>query len=799
MPLRSSLAIPCVAFLLLLNPSGTGFTQDIDFNSDIRPILSNKCLACHGPDEENLEAGLRLDDPKVALNELESGEYAIVAGKPTDSELLRRVVSTGPDEMMPPPGHGKPLNPKEVSLLRRWISDGAKWSMHWAYERPFRYETPDVDIAGKPTNWVDNFIVSRLAQDGLTLAPEANKATLLRRVSFDLTGLPPTPEEVDAFLHDKSTEAWERVVDRLLSTEAHGERLAAYWLDLVRYADTVGYHGDQDHNIWPYRDWVINALITNMPFDQFTREQLAGDLLANPSIQQRVATGYNRLLQTSHEGGAQLNEYLAIYQADRIRNLSEVWFGATMGCCQCHNHKFDPYTMKDFYSMGAFFADIDEAKHFTNGGNSLPTRRDPELIVLSDSDRQRIAEIEELIRGAEAQQQSATGESAKQKTAEVKQQIDSLKKERTQIEDSAPKTMITASIPPRTVRLLPRGNWLDDSGPTVQPEIPEFLGSVDSEERASRLDLANWITDPKDGVGLLTARVFVNRFWYLMFGSGIARDLTDFGGQGEAPTHPELLDRLALEFVDSGWDIRHVLKLIAMSRTYRQSSLMTPELQELDPENRLYARQSRFRIPAESIRDNALAISGLLVRQVGGPSVKPYQPAGYYRHLNFPTRTYKQHDDSRQWRRGLYIHWQRQFLHPMLRAFDAPSREECTTQRPQSNTPLASLTLLNDPTFVEAARSFATQILKHADDDQARLDFAYRRALSRTPDEFERNALTKLLDEDRKQFQTGEDSARKLIGTGLSSPPDDVAPAEVAAWTAVARAILNLSETNTRN
>ncbi len=359
--------------------------------------------------------------------------------------------------------------------------------------------------------------------------------------------------------------------------------------------------------------------------------------------------------------------------------------------------------------------------------------------------------------------------------------------------------MITVSIPPRTVRLLSRGNWLDDSGPIMQPAIPEFLGRLENDGRASRLELANWITDPNDGVGLLSARVFVNRVWYLLFGSGLARDLTDFGGQGEAPTHPELFDRLAFEFVDSGWNIRHIIKRIALSRTYRQSSLMTSALRELDPENRLYGRQSRFRIPAESIRDNALAVSGLLVREIGGPSVKPYQPAGYYRPLNFPTRTYQQHSDHRQWRRGLYIHWQRQFLHPMLRAFDAPSREECTTKRPQSNTPLASLTLLNDPTFVEAARAFASQILRHSDKDQTRLDYAYRQAVSRTPDKFERDAMQKLLTESRARFTSNEAAAGELIGTGLSPRPDDLPPTEVAAWTCVARALLSVSETNTRN
>ena len=376
-----------------------------------------------------------------------------------------------------------------------------------------------------------------------------------------------------------------------------------------------------------------------------------------------------------------------------------------------------------------------------------------------------------------------------------------MKKELDAIRRRARLTMITVSIKPRTIRILPRGNWLDDSGPVVEPAVPEFLGTLDLEgRRATRLDLANWLTDAERGVGGLVARVEVNRFWYLLFGVGIAGVLDDFGGQGEPPVHPELLDNLAREFVDSGWDIKHMMKLLVMSRAYRQSSLEPDDLRRRDPYNRLLARQSRFRLPAEMVRDNALAISGLLVTEYGGPSVKPYQPAGYYRHLNFPTRKYKHHRDQRQWRRGVYVHWQRQFLHPMLKALDAPSREECTVQRPRSNTPLAALTLLNDPTFVEAARVLAERILHEGGaSTDSRLDDAFRRAVSRRPDDHERNLLSRLLAASREAYEADEAAAEELLATGQAPVAADIDTVELAAWTAVARAILNLSETITRN
>ena len=769
----------------------------LDFNRDIRPVLSDKCFGCHGPDEQHREADLRLDLEESAKAD-RGGYQAVVPGKPQESELIARVDTEDEDLRMPPADSGKALSKKEIERLRLWIERGAAWSAHWAYVPPKKHPAPQVKKQEWPINWIDRFVLARLESEALQPSVAANRTTLIRRLHFDLIGLPPSPEAVDEFTRDTAPQAYENLVDQLLDSEHYGERMAMYWLDLVRYADTVGYHGDQDHSISPYRDWVIDALNENMPFDQFTREQLAGDLLPDASTDQKIATGYNRLLQTSHEGGVQPGEYLVMYAADRVRNVSAVWLGATMGCAQCHDHKFDPYTTKDFYAMAALFADVDEAQHFRLGSNALPTRRPPEIKVLTRRERQRIDQLEKAIAEHQAKRDSLP---AGDEATGLQLRIAAIEKQRDAIRNAARTTMITVAIKPRTVRILPRGNWLDESGPIVSPAVPEFLGGpLLNGGRATRLDLARWLTDAEKGVGGLTARVLVNRLWYLLFGVGIAGDLDDFGGQGQPPVHPELLDNLAIELIGSRWDVKHMMKLLVTSRTYRQSSQATPELRDRDPDNRLYARQSRFRLPGELVRDNVLAISGLLVKDVGGASVKPYQPAGCYRHLNFPKRTYEHHADQRQWRRGVYVHWQRQFLHPMLKAFDAPRREECMAQRPRSNTPLAALVMLNDPTFVEAARVFAERIVRDGGEtSDNRLDFAYRLAVSRKADGFERNALKELFGSNLKRYRTDAQAARALISTGQAPVADDLDAAELAAWTAVARAVLNMSETIIRN
>lgn len=768
-----------VAITLVMLGQEAMAEKPLDYNRDVRPILSENCFYCHGPDPEHREADLRFDEEEAAK------DYAIVPGDLDSSEFYQRIIADA-ETRMPPVDSGKKLSAKDIATLKRWIEQGAQYEKHWAYVPPKSHPIPEVQSQDWPKSDIDRFLLAKMESEGLKPSPEADKVTLLRRVTFDLTGLPPTVEEVQAFLEDQSPDAFEKVVDRLLASDRYGERMAIYWLDLVRFADTVGYHGDQDHNISPYRDYVLDAFNTNLPFDQFTREQLAGDLLPNSTIDQKIASGYNRLLQTTHEGGLQEKEYLAIYAADRVRNVSQVWMGATVGCAQCHTHKYDPYTIDDFYSLAAFFADVDEAQHFKLGSNALPTKRPPEIKVLSQRERAKLAELQAELAEVSSDDQA--------ETTRLQEQIDTLNK-------SARLTMVTESIKPRQIRVLPRGNWLDDSGAVVSPAIPNFLGSIDAQQdRATRLDLANWLTDPQHGSGGLTARVFANRLWYLFYGVGLSASLGDFGGQGEPPVHPELLDYLAIDFYQNDWDVKRLVKTMVMTSAYKQSSFASEDTRERDPYNRLYSHQTRHRLPAEMIRDNALAVSGLLNLEYGGPSVKPYQPAGYYRHLNFPQRKYQEDKNEQQWRRGVYVHWQRQFLHPSLKAFDAPSREECTVERARSNTPLAALALLNDPTYIEAAREFATRILSsETPDDDNRLNRAYMLALSREPSSDEKKVLSQILKENREIYRKDTDAAAKLLEIGLKPSDDAIEVAELAAWTQVARVIFNLDEFITRN
>ena len=738
---------PALALTIASCVAGAG---EVRFNRDIRPILSDKCFKCHGPDANHRKADLRLDTLEGALADL--GDYAaVVPGAPGKSELIARITTGDEDDVMPPPDTGKTLSDDEKKLFRDWIAQGGEYEAHWAYIPPKRPAMPTVSARAWPSGAIDRVILARIESANLSPSPQADAATLARRLHFDLTGLPPSPRLAKHLASDTSPEAYARVVDELLASPRFGERLATYWLDLVRYADTVGYHGDQDHAITPYRDWVIKAFNDNLPFDQFTAEQLAGDLLPNATMNQKIASGYNRLLQTSHEGGVQKKEYLAKYSADRVRNVSNAWLGATMGCSECHDHKYDPFTQKDFYSLAAFFADVNDDKTFS-GTNTLPTKREPELQVVSPLD-----------------------------VAQAK----------------LTRTMVTGRIKPRTIRVLPRGNWMDDSGEIVEPAVPHFLPVLKNVNRANRLHLAEWLTSADNP---LTARVFVNRLWYLLFGSGLSSTLDDTGSQGEWPTHPGLLDWLAVEFVESGWDVKHIVRLIVTSSAYRQSSLVSPQLREHDPENRLFMRQGRFRLQAETIRDNALAVGGLLNDQMGGKVAKPYQPAGYYSPMNFPKRKYSADMNANQYRRGVYVHWQRQFLHPMLRAFDAPTREECTAQRPVSNTPLAALTLMNDPTFVEAAKGFALRILNEAGaTDQQRLAWAWQTALGREPSGKELNVARAFLSETRKRYQADAKAADKLLAVGMLKLPVGMAKPETAAWTVLGQALLNLSETITRN
>ena len=760
------------------------------FNRDIRPILANTCFVCHGPDSGPREAELRLDTFEGAT------EWAIVAGEADGSEVMSRVTSDDPDMRMPPAASKKPpLTPEQIELLRKWINAGAKYEPHWAYIAPQRPPVPKVAKTDWARSDIDRFLLARLESRGIGPSAEADRATLIRRLYFDLTGLPPSPAEVDEFVADKRPDAYEQLVDRLLASPEFGERMATWWFDLVRFATTVGYHGDQDHRITPYRDYVIKAFNDNLPFNQFTIEQLAGDLLPNPTMWQRVATGYNRLLQTTHEGGAQDAEYRAIYLADRVRNFSETWMAGSMGCAQCHDHKFDPYSQEDFYSMGAFFADVDEYGSFqTVGGNEIPTERPPEMLAWTLPIYEEMQKIDAKIAEFEVGMVGFLDNDWEKRRDELIQ----LKKQRLDLEAKFVPTMITKAVEPREIRLLPRGNWMDNSGPVVQPHTPHFMRQLDTGgRRANRLDLANWLVSRDHP---LTARVVVNRLWKMYYGVGQSKVLIDMGSRGELPQNQELLDWLAIEFMDNGWDMKHMIRLMVTSSAYRQSSVPRPEVDAIDLDNRLVARQSRFRMQAEEIRDNALAVSGLLVKKLGGDIVKPYQPEKYYSALNFPERDYAPSTSDDQFRRGVYMHWQRQFLHPALLAFDAPTREECTADRPVSSTPTAALVLLNDPSFVEAARALAAKIMANdMNDDNERIRWAWRQVLGRSAESEEATLLADLLKKHRAEFTADPKSAEALVSIGISARPNEVNLNELAAWTSVSRVLLNLNETITRN
>ncbi|EKK00876.1 protein containing planctomycete cytochrome C domain protein [Rhodopirellula baltica SH28] len=1039
----------------------------ISFNQDIRSILSENCYFCHGPDENNRQAGLRLDVREEAI------DYAAIVPEDVDgSELVARIDHEDPELVMPPPDSHKTLTEKQKQLLKAWIAQGAPYEEHWSFSLIQRPEVPDLTkwdetVESNDVHPVDAFIRARLLAKGHDLSGPARPDRLLRRLHLDLVGLPPTWEETQDFFTrvqetQASADARSSLIDQrlneLFETPHHGERMAAFWLDLVRFADTVGYHGDQNQHIFPYRDWVIDASQNNMPFDEFTIKQLAGDLLPNPKTDDLIASGFNRLNMITREGGAQPGEYLSKYATDRVRTVGMAWMGLTTGCAECHDHKFDPFTAKDFYSLGAFFADIEQwgvysdygytpnpdlkgynnnfpfppeievtspallreqtqakqelidlarlqlaalsddqknsaddwlnnvngwLEREANGWQSLPMTSAPpkdknlkawtadsesislgslppqsiqvSLLTAANQSPQNVEirfYIEEIKppatddSGSEkskdekkeeakptrtnvavsfaranrwlpsfsstvAQQNvasrwsvpatDAAGRAVKQRphqfmidqskhaddpmravfelagplqlkegqslVAEIKglagdtkvrfeasplirmRPFDAAELEAIQICDSIsqpnallswmmsnPKqakdagaikhwrdrylacrdgrtwTMVTQATEPMEMRVLPRGNWQDKSGDVVEPATPGFLGSYGIEtakeanakdaeaKRLTRLDLARWIVHRDNP---LTARVVANRLWKQFFGVGLTAAVDDLGAQGDPPSHPELLDYLAIELIDSGWDLRHVTRLILTSRTYQQDSRVRPELSEIDPENRLLSYHPPRRLEAEIVRDNALAVSGLLNLEIGGPSVKPYQPDGYYSNLQFPNRSYRSTAGDNQYRRGIYMHWQRTFLHPMLANFDAPSREDCVAIRANANTPQQALTLLNDPTFIEAASELAWNMIEQKESDETRLRTMVRRSLQRdaTSEEIER--LTNFLNQQRELFLADEALSVQLTSIGQSAARHNESlsqadRAEWAAWTATARIVLNLHETITR-
>jgi hypothetical protein len=836
----------CVAVSCFLSSCflsmGAASAAPVSFSRDIRPILSDNCFSCHGPDASHRQADLRLDvrDDAVAAG-------AIAPGKPAESTLVSRINATDPGELMPPLESHKKLDAKQKELLSRWIKEGAEYQKHWAYEKPVKATVP------ANTNGVDHLVLKRLAEIGLKPSAEADRRTLIRRLSLDLLGLPPTPDEVASFVADTSPDAYVLLVERLLASPHYGEQMAIGWLDVVRFADTIGYHSDTPRNVWPYRDWVIRSFNDNQPFDQFTIHQVAGDLVPDASQETRLGSAFNRLLLTTEEGGAQPKDYEARMLTDRVRAIGAAWLGQTTGCAQCHDHKFDPFTTRDFYSLGAFFADIKE-----------PIIGHPEdgMIVGTPEEKERLAELDAALSEAKkkfdaivpqldaAQQQweadivsysvtlpelaadakatDAEKNTAKQVAASLAKEpakrdgndknrlrdyfrvkatklfqaerdgLAKAEKERKEFYDPLAKCLVSVHADtPRTVRILPRGNWMDETGEVMKPAMPSYLPRPAIEGREpNRLDLAQWLVSRDNP---LTARVVMNRLWRQFFGTGLSKVLDDLGGQGEPPANPELLDWLACEFMDSHWNMKHMVRAIVTSATYRQTSVATPQLAAADPYNREVARQSAFRVDAELVRDAALSVSGLLVRTIGGPSVKPYQPEGYWENLNFPVRTYPNDTGDKQYRRGLYTWWQRSFLHPSMLAFDAPSREECCAERNRSNIPQQALVLLNDPSYVEAARSLAARILKECNGSpEERMAWAWRQVLQRLPRVEEMETVMPLVREHLAHYQASPAAADELLKTGLAAVPPGIDKAELAAWTHVARVLLNLHETITR-
>lgn len=1024
--------------LIWATPAHARPTGPVDFQRDIRPILADACFKCHGPDEVAREAKLRLDTREGALQE-RNGIRAVVPGQPAESELLLRVTSNDPEERMPPPDKNpNGLTPGQIDRLRQWISEGAKWQDHWSFTPPVKPPIPVVEASRGIRNPIDNFVLARLRPENLTLSAEADRATLLRRVTHDLTGLPPTLAELDAFLADPSPNAYEHAVARILAAPAYGERMAVGWLDAARYADTNGYFSDTTRQVWPWRDWVINAFNRNVRFDQFTIEQLAGDLLPTPTRDQLIATGFNRNSMANNETGAIDEEYRVEYAAERLETTGTVWLGLTLGCARCHDHKYDPISQREFYQLFAFFnnspekglitkddpppsievatpaqraelgnltkekhaaeaifgkmaadlrapikewesqsarelappeADLalhlafepesagvlekgnvkygagligaagtfDGMQHLEVAGDSgfsgtqawsigvwlkptgslsgvlskiepagdrrgfeivwkkgrfqvnlvhrwgvdaieVVTRdaavsRDWQQVIISYDGSQKSAglrvyvngvrvaldiardtlsgsvdnaeplrvgrrdgglgfygELDELrwlrrgvdentaqawywgdrIRGVLALEAGKRGEEAQRQLTEyyvsrhasepikvAHQAMAAARAAEAAFRTQLPKTLVMQDRPDRrATHLLKRGQY-DQPSEEVHAAVPASLPPFSAGWPRNRLGLARWLISPDHP---LTARVQVNRLWMQCFGEGLVRTVNDFGSQGEPPTHPELLDWLAVQFVQSGWDVKETLRLIVTSAVYRQTSAPTPELLAHDPDNRLLGRGPRFRLAAEFIRDQALAAAGLLVARVGGPSVLPYQPAGLWETVTYDGEVgYQQAHGESLWRRSLYTFWKRQAPPPGMLVFDGPTRETCIMQRARTNSPMQALALLNDDTFVEAARGLAALTLTHGGrTTKDQLTFAFRRVTARPPATSELSILEQLLDRQRARFSADLTAAKNLLSVGAAPIGRDRAPAETAAWTAVSQALFNLDETITR-
>ena len=844
----------------------------VDFNRDVLPILSENCFHCHGPDEKAREAKLRLDTKDGLLR---TKNPVVIPGKTTQSELFKRLVAKIADDVMPPPKSKKTLTPAQIETVRRWIDAGAPYATHWAFRPP---TTPPVPTIRNPQftirNPLDAFIADRLVKEGLRPSPEAPRETLIRRVTLDLTGLPPTPAEVDSFLADKSPKAFETVVDHLLASSRYGERMVWEWLDAARYADSNGYQGDQERTMWPWRDWAVKAFNDNLPYDQFTLWQLAGDLLPDATRDQKLATGFLRNHMINGEGGRIAEENRIEYLFDQAETVGTVWLAATMNCTRCHDHKFDPYTMRDYYGLVAFF----NQTAITGAGGNPQTapildfttpEQTARLKELSDDLKQLGAKVDELElalfprpEGKPAAESPAAKDLAAQPFAALKQPaanrgagsarelanlfrkkepaaysqtLDAFAKAaeaRDTFNKSIPRVMVMEEMAkPRDTFMLVRGAYNKISEktaaafpaallPTVGDDVrslklsqtPSPKSSTQSSQRlltsspTNRLDLARWLVAPENP---LSARVTVNRFWQQFFGTGLVKTAEDFGVQGEKPSHPELLDWLATEFVRTGWDVKQLVRTIVTSATYRQSSKDSPvavdvrkrtsaaTLYQLDPENRLLARGPRYRLPSWMLRDQALAASGLLVEKLGGPPVKTYQPSGIWEDATFGNKRYVQDKGDALYRRSVYVFWRR-IVGPTV-FFDVATRQNCAVKTPRTNTPLHALATLNDITYVEAARAMAERVLLNGDaTDDTRLEHAFRLVTARKPSASEKQVLTASLSRLRAQYSRDKEAALKLLVVGESRRNEKLDPTGHAAWTGLCSLLLNLDEVVTK-
>ncbi len=711
-----------VIFLFALCMSSQAAEPALDFNRDVRPILSNSCFKCHGPAVQ--KSGVRLDTAEHAAK-----KSAVVAGKPDESVLLARIVSNDPAERMPPPEAGEKLTVAQAKILRTWIAAGAKYEKHWAY-------VPPVKVKGL-TNPIDDLIQAKLTSLNIKPSSLADKPTLIRRVTLDLTGLLPTPADVKAYLEDSSPDAYVKVVDRLLASKHYGERQARHWLDLARYADSNGFTVDGARSIWPYRDWVINALNDDMPFDQFTREQLAGDLLPKPSTSQLVATGFHRNTAYNEEGGADPEQFRVERTIDRTNTTATVWLGLTFNCAQCHDHKYDAISQKDYYSLYAFFNSVDETSTVVGGTQELEKQ------------------VNDLMEKAKKLKSEGKLDEGKAVDAEVKK-----------TQGKIPSSLILKERKqPRESFVQIRGDFLR-KGDVVQPMYPSAMAAAGI-TKLTRLDLANWLVSKENPI---TTRVVVNRAWQQFFGLGLVETESDFGMQGRLPTHPALLDWLAVEFRDNGWSFKKLHRLIVMSETYRRSSVARPELNEIDPLNKLLARQSRVRVEAEIIRDAALSASGLLTPKIGGPGVYPPMPKEVFAFTQ-SNHAWPESKGPERYRRGMYTFLWRQSQHHLLTTFDAADAQVSCTKRNRSNTPLQALHLANDPAFVEFYEMFGAAMAKQTGTDDEKLNTVFVRCFSREPSAKERERLLKYL-------QTEPDETKR--------------------WTSVVRVLMNLDEFVTR-